>query len=73
MNIKLRGEVLESALILENAVNNLALLYLGIKKENRRAIGHKSGTLTFKNVIGSCTILTSWIGRIIKLFCLPWN
>jgi hypothetical protein len=51
MNIELRGEVLEKALILEDAVNQLVLLYLGIKKENRRAIGHKSGTLTYKNIL----------------------
>jgi hypothetical protein len=51
MNIELRGEVLEKALILEDAVNKLVLLYLGIKKEDRRAIGHKSGTLTYKSLI----------------------
>jgi hypothetical protein len=51
MNIKVRGEVLEKALVLEDAVNNLVLLYLGIKKEDRRAIGHKSGTLTYKNLL----------------------
>jgi len=51
MNIQLRGEVLEKALTLEDAVNNLVLLYLGIKKEDRRAVGHKSGTLTYKNLL----------------------
>jgi hypothetical protein len=44
-------EVLEKALVLENGINDLTRLYLGIEKEDRRAIGHKSGTLTYKNLL----------------------
>jgi len=51
MNIELRGNVLKMALIIEDEINNLVLLYLGIDKESRKAIGHKSGTLTFKNLL----------------------
>lgn len=51
MNIELRSQVLEKALVLENSINQLVLIYLGIKKEDKRAIGHKSGTLTYKNIL----------------------
>jgi len=51
MNIELRGKVLTKALILEDTINKLVLLYLSINKEGRRAIGHKSGTLTYKNLL----------------------
>jgi len=51
MNIELRGEVLKSALLLEDGVKKLVLLYLGIDKEKTKAVGYKSGTLSYKSLI----------------------
>lgn len=50
-NLELRKKVLEIALILEDNVNTVLLVYLKIGSEERKAITYKSGNLSFKNKI----------------------
>lgn len=51
INIKLRAEILEIALNLENNVNQLLLAILSIDSPKRKAITNKSGSLSFRNKI----------------------
>ena len=51
INLQLRSEILDIALNLENAVNELILALLLIENPNRKAISNKSGNLSFKNKI----------------------
>ena len=51
MNLQLRSEILDIALNLEHAVNELLLALLLIENPNRKAISNKSGNLSFKNKI----------------------
>lgn len=51
INLKLRSEILEASLNLENAVNKLIVALLTIEKQKRKAISNKSGSITFKNKI----------------------
>ena len=51
INLKLRSEILNFALILEIDVNSLLLGLLSIEKPQRKAIVNKSGNLSFKNKI----------------------
>ncbi len=51
INLQLRSEVLEIALNLEDAVNELLLALLLIENPKRKAISNKSGNLSFKNKI----------------------
>ncbi|MEO5571219.1 MAG: hypothetical protein ABIT08_08535 [Bacteroidia bacterium] len=50
-NLSLRTEILDMALHLENDISELILFYLNIENEDRKAINHKSGSLSFKNKI----------------------
>lgn len=52
INIKLRSEILEYSLNIEDAINNLLLMYLGIydNSDTTRLFGNKPG-ITFKNKI----------------------
>lgn len=49
LNLKLRSEVLEIALQIEECVNQLLLIYLNIENVKLRALGKKSGSLSFKS------------------------
>ena len=51
MNLELRSEILEVALNLEKAVNDLLLALLSIDIPIRKAISNRSGNLSFKNKI----------------------
>jgi len=51
INLQLRSEILDIALNLEDAVNELLLALLLIENPNRKAISNKSGNLSFKNKI----------------------
>jgi hypothetical protein len=51
INLKLRSEILDAALSLENLVNKLLLALLLIDNPKRKALSNKSGSLTFKNKI----------------------
>lgn len=51
LNIKLRSEILERALVLENEVNRLLFHFLGINKEVTKTLSNKSSSLSFKNKI----------------------
>jgi len=51
INLQLRSEILDLALNLEDAVNELLLALLLIENPNRKAISNKSGNLSFKNKI----------------------
>ena len=50
INLNLRSEILEYSLNIEESINDLILLYLGIYIENNktRLFGNK-GAITFKN------------------------
>jgi hypothetical protein len=51
LNLELRSEILERALILENEVNKLLFHFLGINKEITKTLSNKSSSLSFKNKI----------------------
>ena len=51
INLKLRSEILDATLILENLVNELILVLLLIENPKKKAISNKSGSLSFKNKI----------------------
>lgn len=51
INLKLRSEILDIALNLEQSVNSLLLVLLSIENPQRKAISNKSGNLSFKNKI----------------------
>lgn len=51
LNIELRSEILERALVLENEINRLLFHFLGINKEVTKTLSNKSSSLSFKNKI----------------------
>lgn len=51
LNLELRSEILERALVLENEVNKLLFHFLGINKETTKTLSNKSSSLSFKNKI----------------------
>jgi hypothetical protein len=51
INLKLRSEVLELALNVEENVNGLLLILLSIEDKKRKALSNRSGSLSFKNKI----------------------
>lgn len=51
IHLKLRSEILEISLNLEQNVNELLLVLLLIQNQKRKAITNKSGNLSFKNKI----------------------
>jgi hypothetical protein len=55
LNIPLRSEVLGMALTLEDAINQLLILYLNIESEELRTLGNKSSSISFKNKIDLLT------------------
>ena len=51
LNLSLRTEILEIALILEREINSLLISCLNIENEKAKAIGNKNSSLSFKNKI----------------------
>lgn len=51
LNIGLRSEILERALVLESEVNRLLFHFLGINKVVTKTLSNKSSSLSFKNKI----------------------
>jgi len=51
INLKLRSEILEIALNIEDSINGFLLALLLIENPNRKAISNRSGNLSFKNKI----------------------
>lgn len=51
LNIATRSEVLEIALSIEEAINNLLSIFLEVSVDKPRAITHRSSSLSFKNKI----------------------
>ena len=51
LNLELRKEIIEIALTLEGAINNLLISYLNIDSLNLKALGNKNSSISFKNKI----------------------
>lgn len=51
LNLDLRKEIIEIALTLEDAINNLLISYLSIDNLNLKALGNKNSSISFKNKI----------------------
>jgi predicted nucleic acid-binding Zn ribbon protein len=51
INLELRKEILERALVLESEINQLLLIFLSINKDNSKTLSNRSSSLSFKNKI----------------------